>query len=64
MGLIGKLPEVLAQAKSEYENIKSGAFVSCEEVGKSGNLLAEGDNAEFMKFLLEAQDMEGKVQQI
>lgn len=64
MGLIGKLPEVLAQAKSEYENIKSGAFVSCEEVGKSGNLLAEGDNAEFMKFLLEAQSMEGKIQQI
>ncbi|MBR1990226.1 MAG: hypothetical protein IJ987_07090 [Firmicutes bacterium] len=53
MGLISKLPEVLTQAKIEYENLKSAPFVVGEEVGQSGNILAEGDNARFMKFLLD-----------
>ena len=38
-----------------------------EEVGQSGNILAEGDNAQFMKFLLDpasGHDLEGKIQQI
>ena len=43
MGLISKLPEVLTQAKIEYENLKSAPFVVGEEVGQSGNILAEGD---------------------
>ena len=67
MGLISKLPEVLTQAKIEYENLKSAPFVVGEEVGQSGNILAEGDNAQFMKFLLDpasGHDLEGKIQQI
>jgi len=67
MGLICKLPEVLAQAKIEYDNLKSAPFIVGEEVGQSGNILAEGDNAQFMKFLLDpacGHDLEGKIQQI
>ncbi|MBQ4650453.1 MAG: site-specific DNA-methyltransferase [Firmicutes bacterium] len=68
MGLICKLPEVLTQAKAEYENLKSAPFLLGEEVGQSGNILAEGDNAQFMKLLLDGDSdrvsLEGKIQQI
>ncbi len=67
MGLICKLPEIICQAKTEYENMKSGSFAVCEELGQSDNVLAQGDNAEFMKYLLSPQTedcLEGKIQQI
>ena len=68
MGLICKLPEVLTQARAEYENLKSAPFLLGEEVGTSGNILAEGDNAQFMKFLLDGgaggESLSGKIQQI
>lgn len=68
MGLICELPEVILEAKKEYGEIKSGSFELTEEYGTSENLLAHGDNAAFMKYLLEnsaaRESMEGKIQQI
>ncbi|MGN0735904.1 MAG: DNA methyltransferase, partial [Anaerovoracaceae bacterium] len=63
MGLICKLPQVIEEAKKEYEQIAGSNFMTEEEMGESENLLALGDNAAFMKHLLEG-GMEGKIQQI
>ena len=66
MGLISKLPEVLSQAKSEYEKLIAGTcedFCLCETVGSSDNMLAQGDNANFMAFLLN-RSMGESIQQI
>ena len=63
MGLICKLPHIIEEAKKEYEHIAGSSFAIEEELGESDNLLALGDNAVFMKHLLEG-GMGGKVQQI
>ena len=63
MGLICKLPQVIEEAKKEYGEITGSNFTIEEELGESENLLAMGDNAGFMKHLLEG-GMEGKIQQI
>ena len=63
MGLICELPEVIWEAKKEYEELKSKAFTLKEQYGSSDNILALGDNAAFMKHLID-DGMEGKIQQI
>lgn len=63
MGLICELPKVIAEAEKEYEELKSTPFVLKEQHGSSDNILTLGDNAAFMKNLLE-DGMEGKIQQI
>lgn len=72
MGLMTGLPQVIEEAKKEYDGIggtSSGiSFTLAEELGTSENLLAMGDNAGFMKHLLEVGDgvesLRGKIQQI
>ena len=68
MGLMTGLPQVIEEAKKEYERITGGNFALAEELGTSENLLAMGDNAGFMKLLLEDGDgvksLRGKIQQI
>lgn len=72
MGLMTGLPKVIEEAKKEYDCIggtSSGiSFTLAEELGTSENLLAMGDNAGFMKHLLEVGDgvesLRGKIQQI
>ena len=63
MGLICELPKVIWEAKKEYEELKSKAFTLKEQYGSSDNILALGDNAAFMKHLID-DGMEGKIQQI
>ncbi len=67
MSLIFELPRILEESKTEYEKIKAAAsvkspFVTVEELGASGNILARGDNLDFMKYLLDEQHMAGKLQ--
>ena len=61
MGLMTGLPQVIEEAKKEYDGIggtSSGiSFTLAEELGTSENLLAMGDNAGFMKHLLEVGDV-------
>ena len=67
MSLIFELPRILEDSKKEYEKIKAAAsvkspFVTVEEHGASGNILARGDNLDFMKYLLDERDMAGQLQ--
>ena len=67
MGLISLFPEIMNQAYREYENIKTVRFAVEEKTGESVNILARGDNAEFMKFLLDGGagcDLHGGIRQI
>lgn len=63
MSLIAKIPDILKQAQEEYENCRPGVFDTSYQYGESdtGNMVAEGDNLEFMKFLIETMDMRGRV---
>ncbi len=63
MGLMAGLPQVIEEAKKEYENVEDLSFILAEEFGKAENLLALGDNAGFMKHLVDS-GMEGKIRQI
>ena len=62
------LPQVIEEAKKEYERITGGNFALTEELGASENLLALGDNARFMKYLLDggdgAESLRGRIRQI
>ena len=68
MGLMTGLPQVIEEVKKEYERITGGNFALTEELGASENLLALGDNARFMKYLLDggegAESLRGRIRQI
>lgn len=63
MSLIAKIPDILKEAREEYENCSPGVFNASYQYGDSdtGNTVAEGDNLEFMKFLIETMNMKGRV---
>lgn len=66
MNLIVRLPEILEESKKEYEEIKEMRDSSFHLVEKKGsfseNILAEGDNLEFLQYLLVNRGLEGKLQ--
>lgn len=71
MSLIFELPRILEESKIEYRRIRETAaiknsFVTVEKRNaggvSDGNVLARGDNLDFMKFLLDNENMEGKLQ--
>ncbi len=71
MGLLTKLPAILKECKEEYRNTTCSLdeFILTEQVGERhtgdfGNVLAKGDNAAFMKYLLKCRKMEGKIKLI
>ncbi len=71
MSLIFQLPKILEESKTEYEKIiasgRSGKpFIPVEkkvsrDEAESG-ILARGDNLDFISYLMEEQDMAGKLQ--
>ncbi len=71
MSLLFKLPTILEESRIEYQKLiseKSNAQFSVTELcggaeteGFSGNVVAMGDNAAFMKFLLSEKKMKGKL---
>ena len=72
MGLIQHLAEIYEQSRIEYEQQKSGAFRLIER-SEAGNgekeergvgMLAHGDNAACMRWLLSEKELDGKVQLI
>ena len=72
MGLIQHLAEIYEQSRIEYEQEKSGAFRLIERL-EAGNgekeergvgMLAYGDNAACMRWLLSEKELDGKVQLI
>lgn len=71
MSLIFSLPRILEETKREYEAVKGAswngnAFFPVEQVAGPGevppNMLAQGDNLAFMKYLAEGKKLEGKLQ--
>ncbi len=63
MSLIAQIPQILRKAQEEYENCKQQAFKTVYRYGSKGsdNIICEGDNLEFMKFLINTMDMKGKI---
>ena len=70
MSLLKDLPDILEECRTEYQNWKEETFetteiiVNSEEKSWWRNLLALGDNGDFMKFLLKYRNMAGKIQMI
>lgn len=72
MGLLKRLGDIVENCGKEYRRQKEepAPFFECtEQIGErrppfSGNLLALGDNRDFMRFLLKEKNMEGKFQLI
>ena len=68
MGLIDKFAQIIENSRREYENIKAGDFEVIEKLGtcseEPASQAALGDNALFMKYLLDRQGMEGKIQTV
>ncbi len=73
MSLIFELPRILEESKIEYERIRASAelkrpFVPVEKKDvrgvSGGSVLARGDNLDFIKYLLDSQDMAAKLQLI
>ena len=71
MSLIFELPRILEESKKEYEKIRAAVsvkkpFVPVEKKDvrgvSEGSVLARGDNLDFIKYLIDSQNMEGKLQ--
>lgn len=71
MSLIFELPRILEESKIEYEKIKNAGdvkkpFITVEKKDirqiSERNILARGDNLDFIKYLLDSQNMAGKLQ--
>ena len=55
MSLIGKLQNIIDDAKLEYQNMQAGSFVPILQSGTGlDNLLVKGDNLRLMKHMLES----------
>lgn len=68
MALISRFAAIAEDSKREYEEMKATEFRVSEEVNSDGsdctNILALGDNANFMKTLLDEKNMAGKIKLI
>lgn len=64
MELLARLPRILEESKAGYEDTTVRCFNSEEQLGSGENMLAVGDNLEFMRFLIDERDMAGKLQLI
>ncbi|MBR3375847.1 MAG: hypothetical protein IKG71_08685 [Firmicutes bacterium] len=63
MSLLKNFGKVITACKKEYRKKRYGEFELLEGYSE-GSVLCFGDNEDFMKFLLQKQDMKGKIQQI
>ena len=68
MNLISKFTEIYEDCIDYYKGLELEDFKVSEEINcseeKWNNLLAHGDNLQFMKYLLEEKDMKGKLKLI
>ncbi len=63
MSLIAEIPDILKEAQAEYSSCSLKDFRPGYRYGaeQNGNMVAEGDNLEFMKFLAETMNMKGRI---
>jgi len=65
MSLLTSLPKILENAREEYETTVSGKYDTLEIVDHdSGNVLAYGENLQFMKYLADAKKQAGGIKLI
>ncbi|MCI2063079.1 MAG: site-specific DNA-methyltransferase [Eubacteriaceae bacterium] len=64
MSLLTELPGIVKGSRKKYEKAKAGDFRVSDIFGRGGNILAFGDNAKFMKYLLKNRDLEGTIKLI
>ena len=64
MSLVRNFSKVITQAKKEYKKKKFSPVSIDKELSCDGNILAFGDNLDFMKYLIKKEDLAGKIQQI
>ena len=62
MELLERLSSILAESREEYSKVKKVSFKEQERIGNGSNILAVGDNLEFMRFLADERDMSEKIQ--
>ena len=61
MSLIARLSVIIEESREACQSALTGSFSLVETIGQSDNILAQGDNLPFMKYLLEQKDMAGKI---
>ena len=68
MNLISKFTEIFEDCIDYYKGLELEEFTASEEINCKedgwNNILAHGDNMQFMKYLLEEKDMKGKLKLI
>ena len=60
MSLLKNFGKVITACKKEYRKKRYGEFELLEGYSE-GSVLCFGDNENFMKYLLQKQDMKGKI---
>ncbi len=67
MSLISSFAKIIEESRKEYEETQPSEFIRSEvlrDFSCADNLFAFGDNAGFMKYLLDERDMRGKIKLI
>lgn len=67
MSLISSFAKIIEESRKEYEQTQPSEFIRSEvlrDFSCADNLFAFGDNAGFMKYLLDERDMRGKIKLI
>jgi adenine specific DNA methylase Mod len=63
MSLVRNFGKIITSCKKEYRKKRYGMFKLFDNISE-GSVLCFGDNADFMKYLLQKKDMAGKIAQI
>ena len=53
MSLIAKLPNIIEESREACRAVTAGSFSVAEKISLGDNILANGDNLPFMKYLME-----------
>ncbi|MDD3199698.1 MAG: site-specific DNA-methyltransferase [Eubacteriales bacterium] len=61
MSLIENLPKIIQESREAIRSIIAGSYTASEKIGQGENILLQGDNLPFMKYLLDQRELSGKI---
>ncbi len=61
MSLIENLPKIIQECREASRSIAAGSYTVSEKTGQGENILLQGDNLAFMKYLLDQRELSGKI---
>jgi DNA modification methylase len=61
MSLIARLPVIIEECTELCRDVTAGNFSVAEMIGHGENILAQGDNLSFMRYLMSRKDLTGKI---